>query len=79
MSQLAIPSLDKEDEESKVYPVYVAAILEVNDTRHAVQAMVDSGATGNFVDRTLLKGLNIPTQTKRWPELVHAEIGRAHV
>ena len=75
-SPLVIPSLTKGIGESKTCPVYLDAILLHDEQQHQIQAMIDSGATGNFVDKDLIESLHIPTQLKGRPEAVQAVDGK---
>ena len=49
-------------------------------TKVAEQALLDSGATDNFIDQRTIKHLHIPTQRLDRPRILYnIEIGRAHV
>ena len=76
LSHFNIPSLDNAGRERRVFPVYIAATLVHKDKQYMIRAMIDSGATGNFVDRAILEQLQIPTEVKECPELVHAVDGK---
>lgn len=54
----------------------VPATLSWEGHQHQVQAMIDSGAAGNFLDLTLAKKLKIPTQLLPHPQAVTALDGR---
>lgn len=54
----------------------VPATLAWEGHQHLVQAMIDSGAAGNFLDLTLAKELKIPTQLLPHPQAVTALDGR---
>ncbi len=54
----------------------VPATLSWEGHQHLVQAMIDSGATGNFLDLSFAKELGIPTQLLPHPQAVTALDGR---
>uniref|UniRef100_A0A4W5RBM8 ribonuclease H n=1 Tax=Hucho hucho TaxID=62062 RepID=A0A4W5RBM8_9TELE len=54
----------------------IPATLSWEGHQHRVQAMIDSGAAGDFLDLTLAKELKIPTQLLPQPQAVTALDGR---
>ena len=50
--------------------------LEVRGKDHLVQVMLDSGATGNFIDHGMVNTLQIPLMKKDTPEEVQAVDGK---
>ncbi len=54
----------------------VLAILSWEGHQHPIQAMIDSGAAGDFLDQSLAKELKIPTQLLPHPQAVKALDGR---
>ncbi len=54
----------------------VPATLSWVGHQHLVQAMIDSGAAGDFLDLSLAKELGIPTQLLPHPQAVTALDGR---
>ncbi len=55
----------------------VPATLSWEGHQHLVQAMIDSGAAGDFLDLSLAKELGIPTQLLPRPQAVMALDGRS--
>ncbi len=54
----------------------VPATLSWGGHQHLVQAMIDSGTAGDFLDLSLAKELGIPTQLLPHPQAVTALDGR---
>ena len=72
MSGWVIPSLGKD---SKAH-VKLSMSIETDERLFDITAMIDSGATGNFVDSGLVKDLNITRVKKSSPETVQAVDGK---
>ena len=57
--------------------VLVPMTISWGKYQHTCQALVDSGAAGNFIDGTLARKLNIPLVTLERPLTITALDGRA--
>ena len=76
MGDWVIPSLDMKIGSNSRNHVTLMIALMLNGHLVKTSAMVDSGATGNFVDANLAETLGLPTVKKGEPEPVQAVDGK---
>ena len=71
LSGLQIPFLSDDSRKH----IVLDCSVDTGTARHRIRAMVDSGATGNFIDKGLASQLGIPLLLKDVPEAVQAVDG----